>query len=133
MYLYLYIHIHRRKRRSWSRNRGVDIRSHLPIARLAACWRFERHLAMPQETGEFLLDVNIPVLQVRLGLRMKPNDSIDNVKDKIKAVVPRNNFVMVLLLEGVVLEDGHTLLDYNIQDDTKLLLLYDPEPPAAPA
>ena len=57
----------------------------------------------------------------------------DNVKDKIKAVVPRNNFVMVLLLEGVVLEDGHTLLDYNIQDDTKLLLLYDPEPPAAPA
>ena len=56
-------------------------------------------------------------------LEVEPSDSIENVKAKIQDVLGYPPSDQTLVFAGVVLEDGRTLSDYNIQRDTTISLL----------
>ncbi len=70
---------------------------------------------------ELKIDMTV-VGQAELTLETESGDSIDNVKDKIKAETGISAYRQVLYYNGKALEDGRTLADYNIQKGSTVTL-----------
>lgn len=58
-------------------------------------------------------------------LEVDRTDTIDDVKAKIEEEVGTPAEQQTLIFAGKTLEDGHTLQDYNIQEDSTLHMLID--------
>ena len=60
-----------------------------------------------------------------ITLDVEPNDSIENIKNKIEEREGFDPEQQILLFAGKKLENNRTLYDYNIQKESTLILLVD--------
>ena len=71
------------------------------------------------------MQINIKTLAGKtITLRVLPSDTIDNIKDQIEDKKDIPTFQQHLFLSGFELQNGHTLLDYNIQNDATLNFIW---------
>jgi hypothetical protein len=75
--------------------------------------------------GQIFVDELLPGGR-KLTLDVEGSDSIENVRQKIQDRIGRDPSEMCLLFAGVVMQDGRTLVDYGVQPEGVLGLIYLP-------
>ncbi|NTW32313.1 MAG: T9SS type A sorting domain-containing protein [Bacteroidetes bacterium] len=64
-----------------------------------------------------------PITGINLTLEVEPSDGIENVKIMIQEINGMDPALMKLIFAGQILQDGRTLSDYNIQNQSTLHLI----------
>lgn len=87
----------------------------------------------PANAMQIFVQVEVPGGLRTITLEVEPGDSIDNIKGKIEdkeGIPPARQH---LYFGDILLEDGHTLADYNVQKESYLFLVILPAASAAEA
>ena len=80
-------------------------------------------ILVPISANAMSIYVDLTIIgETQLTLEVESGDSIDNVKEKIKIETGYSETLQILKYNGIVLENGRTLADYNIQKNSTLEL-----------
>lgn len=69
---------------------------------------------------EYMMNINVTNGAKSYLFEVQPNDTIQSIKEKLSALTKVRANNLLLLLNGAFLENGATIGDYEIDEDTTL-------------